>query len=191
LNEEVFLKLDIQYLRFSSSYLAVLLYRISLFDGSSSTDNFEKSNWHRAMARPCCAPVFVIVAMIATISVLLGSVLSAKSSPLSEAKSHSTLHNPTRSADLPRESMLLPSHSDSQNRSKLELGKWEIAGAAAISILLLSAAYKAYRSRRSNALADDLLFDNPELEHPELSLIFLPKEAFSSLSAKREFVLIR
>lgn len=69
---------------------------------------------------------------------------------------------------------------------------WGIAGSiASVGLVAAGVAYKTYRSHRLNAVTDEVLFDHPHLEHPELSLTFLPKEAFSCQLDRKEPILNR
>ncbi len=81
-----------------------------------------------------------------------------------------------------RESNQFLDGSDVKRAGMIGLGV--IASLATVGII-----YRVCFRRRSAHPSDDVLLQYPELEHPELTLTSIPKEALSSFSVDRDVVL--
>lgn len=122
------------------------------------------------------------------VSIATGSLLIASSTQVQACiRGKSTLLNTTDPVTRPFS--VSDRQQDASNalqlktNNSLNLGHWEIIGAGAIAGILLSSwVYRRYRACLTRSISDKMLFNHPELEHPELALTALPKEALFSTS---------
>jgi hypothetical protein len=183
---------------------SVLLYRISLFTSSGSTHNLWKFTFHKFMTRSHRFLSVILFTAIAAGSGSLVSTSSAQACPLRELRSGSNLDNFPQKADQADNAVGASGDSSQQNRiannSQAESNQFSqpvgskqagMVGLGAIAALaVIGLIYRAGGARRLNPAGNTVLSNHPELEHPELILTSVPKEAFSS-SASEELVGLR
>lgn len=135
-------------------------------------------------------PLAVLVSVaIATsaiaISFLLGSAAHVQACPLTDGfVSSEAIRQPDAANDA---SVMTRLPSDSQRQPS---GYAELAGfGAVVGLFAIALLYKARRSRDAIASGAELNL-HPQLEHPELTLISIPKEALPLVLAA-EAVLVR
>jgi len=155
------------------------------------------------MAHAYRSPSALLLAAMVTGISLLSLSMVAYSYPLSEMRSGDNSNRATQGNGFP--GRLNRSSSDFNQRSGFAVNsfresnqfldgsdvKWAgMIGLGAIaSLATVRIIYRVCCKRRSAHPSDDVLLQYPELEHPELTLTSIPKEAFSSFSVDRDVVL--
>lgn len=134
------------------------------------------------MVRGHSSGLVTLVVTIAVGSLLIGSAAQVQACIFGKSAAYNTADPVTRPFSASDRQQNLPDALQ-QSRNSLNLGHWEIIGAGAIAGILLSSwGYRRYRACLTRSISDKMLFNHPELEHPELALTALPKEALFSTS---------
>jgi len=155
------------------------------------------------MAHTYRSPSALLLATVAAGISLLSLSMAAYSCPLSEMRSGDNSNRPTQgngfSGRLNRSSSDFNQGNGAVGNSFRESNQFldgsdvkraEMIGLGAIaSLATVGIIYRVCFKRRSAHPSDDVLLQYPELEHPELTLTSIPKEAFSSFSVDRDVVL--
>jgi hypothetical protein len=142
-------------------------------------------------------PLVILSTAIATGCVFFSSIALVHSCPLAGKRSYNTGNLPVQQFDRPGSSVGSDDSTVSSARFKSygnQQGSiwWGIAGSSAMAGLAVAGiACKVFRSRHSNIVSDEVLFRHPDLEHPELSLTLLPREALACQSLENRLTWTR
>lgn len=140
------------------------------------------------MIKFCFSQTTGLAATIASVT-LVFSISSVQACPFSGSKS---TYQSGGQPEVSSQANSIPGRSASES-SQFKANYLGAAGVGIVTVGLLASGviYRIRQARQVMEIADPVLFEHPELEHPEVAIASLPKEALSSSRTEQDLMLTR
>jgi hypothetical protein len=127
------------------------------------------------------SPTVGFVATIASVA-LVASISSVQACPFSGSKS---AYQSGGQSDVSSQANSIPGRLNTNYLGMAGLG------IATVGLFAAGVIHRIRRARQVTEIADSILFEHPEWEHPEVAIASLPKEALSSSRIDQDLLLTR